>query len=335
MADARPACVGCFRGLAPDSTSGSTVGRVTITVLDSYSATKRILQAPVAERDDLLRSMLEPTAGMYRYYPGEVDLVAFHRQSAGFPLDRDEQRCLDALETLAAAGAWQRMQSAVDRAAAVLLDATPGFRAPDITVLLVLGDPGDTNFMGPSLGVTGFGGIFGYITITLWPYPENLDRLECTAVHELHHNLRYSPGGVVWDPATVTVGEHVVGEGLADAFARELYGDELGYARLGVPTLHDDRVFAKVVSGLDITGMHNFTAWVHGDTIAEHLGVTPVGLPTGAGYAAGNRLVDTYLAATGKTAAQALHADSAEIIATALARTSERSGRVGDIRKVS
>ncbi|GAB4588065.1 DUF2268 domain-containing protein [Nocardia sp. IFM 10818] len=278
---------------------------------------REILRAPVGDREGMLRSMLEPIAGMYRHFPGDVDLVAFHRQAAGFPIDRDEERCLDALETMAAAGAWERMQTALDEAASVLTEATPGFSAPDITVLLVLGDPGDANFMGPSLGVTGFGGISGYITIPFWPYPENLERLESTAVHELNHNLRYSPGGVVWDPMTVTVGEHVVGEGLADAFARQLYGD-LGYTRIGTPTLHDDAVFAKVVTGLDITGMQNFTAWVHGDTIAEHFGVTPVGLPTGAGYSAGNRLVDAYLAATGKTAAQALHADSAEIIATAL-----------------
>ncbi|QYC42084.1 hypothetical protein Nocox_22400 [Nonomuraea coxensis DSM 45129] len=38
----------------------------------------------------------------------------------------------------------------------------------------------------------------------------------------------------------------------------------------------------------------------------------------GAGYAAGNRLADTYLAATGQTAAQALRADSAEVIAATL-----------------
>ncbi|MFE3446982.1 DUF2268 domain-containing protein [Nocardia sp. NPDC059180] len=291
---------------------------MTITVLDSYSTMKQILRAPVDDRGDMLRSMLDPMAGMYRYFPGEVDLVTMHRQSAGFPLDRDEQRCLDAIDTLAAAGAWERMQRALDDAAAVLLAATPGFQAPDITVLLLLGDPGDANFMGPSLGVTGFGGISGYITITLWPSPQNLERVESTAVHELHHNLRYSPGGVVWNPMTVTVGEQVVSEGLADAFARQLYGEDLGYTRIGVPSLHDDAVFTKVVSGLDITGMQNFTAWVHGDTIAEHIGATPVGLPTGAGYAAGNRLVDAYLAATGKTAAQALHTDSADIIATAL-----------------
>ncbi|MEV3979043.1 DUF2268 domain-containing putative Zn-dependent protease [Nonomuraea sp. NPDC049758] len=293
---------------------------MSITVLDTCSAMRRILLAPMADRAGLLRSMLEPNAGMYRYYPGEVDLVSVHLQTSGFPIDRDEERCLEALDTLEAAGAWERMRRALDDALAVLLEATPGLAVPDITVLFVLGDPADEHFMGPCQGVTGFGGISGNIAITLWPFPENVERLEATAVHELHHNLRWSPGGVVWDPMTVTVGEHIVGEGLADAFARQLYGDELGYARIGVPHLHDDAVFDKVLTGLDVTGMENFTAWVHGDAGAEHLGVTPVGLPMGAGYAAGNRLVDAYLAATGRTAAQALHADSAEIIATTLRR---------------
>jgi uncharacterized protein YjaZ len=287
---------------------------VTITVVDTYSEMKRILRSPAQARTGLLRSMLEQVKGMYRYFPGEVDLVEMHQRSAGFPLDRDEDRCLEALETLASASAWDRMRSAVDSALDVQLAATPEIHVPDITVLVVLGDPGDAHFMGPALGLTGSGGISGYIVITLWPFPENVARVEGTVVHELNHNLRYSPGGVVWNPMTVTVGEHIVSEGLADAFARQLYGD-LGYTRIGVPNLRDDGVFAKVLTGLDVTGMQNFAAWVHGDVIAEQVGATPVGLPTGAGYAAGNRLVDTYLTATGKTAAQALHTPSAEIIA--------------------
>lgn len=295
---------------------------MTITVLDTYPAMRDILRSPFTDRPALLKAMLEPAAGMHRYFPGEVDLVAMHRMSSGFPLDRDEDRCLNALEALHDADAWGRVSRALDHALAVQLEATPGIAVPDITVLVVLGDPGDAHFMGPNLGMTANGSTSGYVFLNFWPYPENLARLEATAVHELNHNLRYTKGNVVWDPASVTVGEQVVSEGLADAFARQLYGDELGYTRVGVPNLPDDAVFAKVVSGLEVTGMRNFAAWVHGDETAARFGTTPVGLPTGAGYAAGNRLVDAYLAATGRTAAEALLVDSREVIDTALSRIS-------------
>ncbi|GAA2797661.1 hypothetical protein GCM10020219_081020 [Nonomuraea dietziae] len=81
-----------------DAASTSSIAGMSITVLDTYSAMRRILLAPVADRVDLLRSMLEPIRDMYRYYPGEADLVAIHLQTSGFPIDRDEERCLDALE---------------------------------------------------------------------------------------------------------------------------------------------------------------------------------------------------------------------------------------------
>ncbi|GAB3893777.1 DUF2268 domain-containing protein [Kibdelosporangium lantanae] len=287
---------------------------MTITVLDTYPAMRAILRAPLADRPGLLRAMLEPAKGMYRYFPGEVDLVAMHGMGSGFPIDRDEDRCLAALEELHDADAWTRIENALAKAIEVQVAATPGITVPDLTVLVVLGDPADTLFMDVSLGMTANGSVSGYLYLNFWPYPENLERLEATAVHELNHNLRYAPGGVIWNPMTVTVGEQIVSEGLADSFARQLYGD-LGYARIGVPHLRDDEVFAKVLTGLDVTGMRNFTAWVHGDAHAARFGAAPVGLPTGAGYAAGNRLVDAYLAATGRTAAEALHVDSGEVIA--------------------
>ena len=291
---------------------------MTITVLDSATAMEDVLRAPAAARAGKLRELLRPMAGMYRYFPGEVDLVAMHGMSSGFPLDRDEERCLAALAALREADAWTRIRRALEKGVETQLAATPGITVPDLTVLLVLGDPGDEHFMGPSLGMTANGSVSGYLFLNVWPYPENLARLEASAVHELNHNLRYAPGGVVWDPATVTVGEQIVSEGLADAFARQLYGDELGYTRIGVPHLADDDVFAKVVTGLGVTGMRNFTAWVHGDASAVRYGATPVGLPTGAGYAAGNRLVDAYLAKTGRSAADALLVPSREVIDAAL-----------------
>jgi uncharacterized protein YjaZ len=290
---------------------------MTITILDTATGMRDVLAAPASERTERLRSMLEPVSDMYRYFPGEVDLVAMHAMSFGFPVDRSREQVLDALDRLVAADAWGRIARALDAAAAVQLAAVPTLVVPEIAVLLVLGDPDDTYFMEPIRGFSGNGSATGFLSLTLWPTEENLARLEAAAVHELQHNVRYAPGGVIWDPATVVVGEQVISEGLADAFARQLYG-HAGYTPIGVPHLDDDTVFDKVVSGLGVSGMQHFVSWVHGDDAAHRFGGEPVGLPTGAGYAAGNRLVDAYLSATGSTAAEALHVPSATIIEVGL-----------------
>ncbi len=288
---------------------------MTITVLDSHQAMREVLAAPVPERKEIARPFLEQARGMYRYFPGEVDVVEMHQLSGGFRLDRDDERYLPALDRMAEADVWGRVEAGLNHALDVQLAATPGITVPDeITVLIVLGNPDDELFMDTSLGMSANGSVTGYLWINIWPFPEVLEQIEAIAVHELHHNLRYA--NRAWDPATVTVGEHVVSEGLADAFARQLYGD-LGYARIGLAAQGDDAVFRKVLTGLDITGMENFTAWVLGDEHARRFGGEPVGLPIGAGYAAGNRLVDAYLAATGQTAAQALLADRDDVIRAA------------------
>lgn len=261
--------------------------------------------------------MLEPVADMYRYFPGEVDLLAMHTMGSGFPIDRSRDRVVDALDRLVAADAWARIERALDDALTVQLDALPSLVVPDITVLLVLGDPDDSYFMDAIRGFIGNGSATGFLSLILWPTQENLARLEAAAVHELNHNLRYAPGGVVWDPATVVVGEQVVSEGLADAFARQLHGVS-GYTPIGVAHLDDDTVLDRVVEGLEVGGMQHFVSWVHGDEAALRFGGEPVGLPMGAGYAAGNCLVDAYLSATGTTAAEALHVPSATIIEIAL-----------------
>ncbi|THJ68553.1 peptidase [Arthrobacter echini] len=290
---------------------------MTITILDTNAGMNAVLTAPMGERAGLLREMLTPVQGMFRYFPGDVDLVAMHAMSFGFPVDDRIDEVLDGLECLRSADVWTRIDTAMKDALGLQLAATPGITVPDVTVLLVLGDPRDEYFMGPVHGFSGNGSTTGFISLTLWPTEENLDRVEAAAVHELNHNLRYAPAGVTWNPAHVLVGEQIVAEGLADAFARQLYGDA-GYTPIGLPQLHDDAVFDKVVTGLQVAGMQHFTAWVHGDAAVERFGGEPVGLPTGAGYAAGNRLVDAYLRTSGRTAAQALHVPSQDIIDVAL-----------------
>src|SRR5690606_10073131 len=85
------------------------------------------------------------------------------------------------------------------------------------------------------------------------------------------------------------------------------------------PFLHQTR--------LHVTGMQNFTAWVHGDASARLLGAEPVGLPTGAGYAAGIRLVRAYLDATGATAAQSIAVPVDEVLRVAAPQLGLRLNR--------
>ncbi|MFB4349594.1 DUF2268 domain-containing protein [Microbacterium sp. CR_7] len=293
---------------------------MTVTLIDSASATARILDVAPADRPDLVREMWAPMAGMYHFIPGGLDLADVHRQSFGFDAEHPSDQLRAGLDALVDADAWQRVEAALHTGIEALERANPGILIPDLTVLLVLGDPTNAHFIDEVQGLSGFGGISGHITLTLWPTPPVLDRLEAIAVHELHHNVRYSPGGVVWDPATVTVGEHVISEGLADVFATELYGPS-GYTHFVSPeTRADDQVLAKVATGLGVTGMQDFAAWVLGDATARLFGGEPVGLPTGAGYAAGARLVEAYREVSGRTAAESVHEPASGILGLALPR---------------
>ncbi|WP_105565096.1 DUF2268 domain-containing protein [Microbacterium halophytorum] len=300
-----------------------------VSVIDSASAMRRILDAAPELREDLVREMWEPMAGMYRFIPGGMDMAAAHRQNFGFAWERPSNELRDAAARLESAQAGTRIADALRRGADVLEHADPSVTVPDVTVLLLLGDPANDHFINEVQGLSGFGGISGYIVITVWPTARVLDRLEAIAVHELHHNVRYSPGGVVWDPATVTVGEHVVSEGLADAFASELYGDAGRTHFVDEATRTDDRVLAKVASGLDVTGMQDFAGWVLGDATAELFGGAPVGLPTGAGYAAGARLFAAYAEAEGVTAAESVRTPATDILLCALPRLGLEDARRG------
>src|SRR5699024_5045258 len=61
-----------------------------------------------------------------------------------------------------------------------------------------------------------------------------------------------------------------------------------------------------------------FASWDLGDASARLFGGQPVGLPTGAGYAAGARFGQAYLNATGPTAAQNVRTPTPDILRWAL-----------------
>ena len=284
-----------------------------LTIIDTASTTRRVLAAPPSERAELLRQVRAPLNGMFPFIPGGPDQFEIHRRTYGYPIEGSDARVLDALAQLEDADAWGRIRRALAEGIAALTSAVPDLSVPDLTVHLTVGDPGDAYFMDEIRGLSAFGGMSGYIEITVWPHDVVLDRLEAIAVHELHHNVRYGPGGVVWDPMRVQLGEQVVAEGLADAFAAELYG-ERGWTHFVDEASRERDVVDKVRQALEITGMQYFMPWILGDAGARRLGLDPVGVPTGAGYAAGRALVTQYLGRSGRSAAEAVRTPWRQVV---------------------
>ncbi|CAM5627778.1 Peptidase OS=Kitasatospora aureofaciens OX=1894 GN=GCM10010502_10760 PE=4 SV=1 [Kitasatospora aureofaciens] len=195
-----------------------------IVVHDTASAMLELLRRPVGERAGALREMYRPLEGAMSRVMGPVDLVGLHQaMGSGFRLDRDDERYLPAVRRMREEGVWSRVEESV-RAAWQRIDAAvPGVRhAETVHVVLVLGNPDDEHLTVRSGGYFGMGGIPGAIQLVIWPTETSLAKIGHAAAHEVHHNVRYA--NVVWDPATVTVGEQVVAEGLAEAFVRSWRG---------------------------------------------------------------------------------------------------------------
>src|SRR5690606_40411107 len=111
-----------------------------------------------------------------------------HRQNFGFDWEGATEPIQGALERLVEADAWNRITTALESGAAALRAAAPGIEVPDLQVLLVLGDPDNKHFVDEIQGLSAFGGISGYITITVWPRPrfwsdsKRLPFMNCTTM---------------------------------------------------------------------------------------------------------------------------------------------------------
>ncbi|MFE0020324.1 DUF2268 domain-containing protein [Amycolatopsis sp. NPDC059021] len=284
-----------------------------IIVHDTGAAMLDLLARPVEQRTEALREILAPLRNPYvPLHEPEV-----HYGFSGFRVDRDDPRYEQALRQMREADVWGRMRETAAAAWERLDAAVPGVRHADqVDVVLMLGDPDDDYLVERSAGYLGMGGIPGSVMQTMWPTGTSLAKIPYATAHEIHHNVRYA--NVVWDPATVTVGEHVVAEGLAEAFVRELAGERaMGPWSRSLDGAELESAYRKITGAIDLAGMQYLTPYVIGDTIAIRAGQEPVGLPDFAGYAVGLRIVDAHLAATGLTAAESVALPVGEILANA------------------
>ncbi|WP_336215556.1 DUF2268 domain-containing protein [Nonomuraea sp. LPB2021202275-12-8] len=276
-------------------------------VHDTVTAMAELLRQPLERRPDGLRELLAPIRSAI---PMPGDIVGIHHQGGGFRVDADDPRYLDALERLAAADVLGQVERELTRASAALGHLE---QAESLQVMFVMGNPDDEHLMKVTGGYYGMGGAPGWLYVLAWPDEDVIGRIAHCAVHEFHHNVRYT--NVEWDPATVTVGEHVVGEGLAEAFVRELSGPEaMGPWSAMVTGKEFDLAHERIMADFDLEGMWHTPAYVLGDSVMRRLGQEPRGIADMAGYAVGLRLVDAHLAATGMTVARSTGIPAAQLV---------------------
>lgn len=219
---------------------------------------------------------------------------------------------LAAIDALSAANAWGRAESALQRGIAAWADYADRLADRSITFALLY----NQTQMPDDPGYSGFGAIPGWIMVTYsQPTPYTLARVEAATIHELHHNLSatLAPGNL--DVGTASVGQYMIGEGLAESFARELYGEDvIGPWATGFDISrmeHTKRVFRE---GLNRTGFGITRQYIFGGKIAA-AGRPAVEVPRFAGYALGYHVVQHYLKRTGKSVVEATFVSADELIA--------------------
>ncbi len=286
-------------------------------IIDTESMYRRLLATTdPAEREHLYRQeLLEPFAGLFRIFGGADALSTAKMWSLYTPEDFGNgarPKIESLLAALAAHDAWEKANEALERGRQAFAPFADRLRLETVTFALVLADLSRANPI--DRGYTGFGGIPGYVLAVYSDANDyTLPRLGGACVHELNHNLRFSV--FPFNPMQVTVGEYSIAEGLAEAFAAELFGEEVvGYY---VTDISEEQLLsAKQVIGsaLEVTGFNEVRSYIFGDTISAHMGRPKAGVPDFAGYAIGYRVVRQYLQRTGKTVAEATFVPAQQII---------------------
>lgn len=236
--------------------------------------------------------------------------VVMAAQMLGFADVSDDKSIGEGLSTLKANNAYTVAENTIKNCIAKANDAGLKINADEVKFGLYVSDPEKLKLQ---KGYTGFGGIPGFITVNIYPNDYNLPKIPAVIAHEFHHNIRFSYFD--WDHGNVTVGDYLVIEGLAESFAKELYGTE----QLGpwVTSMNEEELqYSTEVIGeaLDVKGFAEVSSYMFGDEIAVQEGYQPVGLPFSAGYTVGYKAVQSYMKKHNKTIYETTLLSSDEII---------------------
>lgn len=282
-------------------------------VLDSQT---RLFDLPAEQRRaQFIARVLEPMRGALMPPPGmggdaPPDLWQISRSYHFMDPEADATIYVPAFALLASAATEARCREVLSRAEKALDPESHGIQV-QVMAHVVVADPLDSTHLEPDDGYTGFGGHSGHAVVYLNPSEKNVAHIPAALAHEYHHNirLRFEP----WTRET-TVGQYAILEGLAEAFAVELCGEEHAGPWVTRQT-PEEREHARRILGanLEVSGWNEIRSFIFGDWMGEQCGQPARGLVRSAGYAAGYDCVRAYCKKTGRSVAEATYVPWREI----------------------
>lgn len=269
-------------------------------------------------REDFFRfQMMKPFENMFSKInipiksakEGGYDIV-MASENMGLLNIYDTEKGLEALEILKSLNLEKTAQNVLEKCVSYAGKFELKINAEELLFAINIADPEKLRLQ---KGYSGFGGIPGYILISIFPNDYNVQKIPALIAHEFHHNLRFSYKD--WHHGNVSVGDYLIIEGLAEAFAGELYGNEM----LGpwVTSFNKEELeYSKEIikNALNIKGFAEVTSYIFGDEVAAERGYETVGLPNFAGYAVGYQIVKSFMKNTGKNVLETTLLDTKEII---------------------
>ena len=276
-----------------------------ITTLYSPDIYKKIMTADQSQKNDIYRyELMLPFKGKWDCYhiplksekEGGYDIVMASSMLGLLPPAEIDSTFAGSIELLSDKALWDNSKASIEMALTRFEKAGIELKENEYLFSIFLANPKNAYTI-MNEGYCGDGGIPGYIMAWLVPGEETMHRLPAALAHETNHNIRYQH--IKWTNS-ITLGEMLVSEGLAENFAVDMFGEEY----LGPWVTKTDKELIPLIKeiihdGLGAQGLDNITAYLYGDEMAEMQNYPKVGLPYCAGYAMGYYLVQYYLKKTG------------------------------------
>ena len=281
----------------------------------------KIMNAPYEKKNDIYRyELMKPFENKWACYsiplkassPNGYDIIMASEMMGLLTPTKVDKAQQSNIEQISSDTLWLACEQAIKKSLECFAESGIDLPVQNYQYSILLAEPSNPYTI-LNKGYCGDGGIPGYILTWLVPSEYTINRLPVCFAHEVNHNVRFQ--FIKWKN-DITLGEMMVGEGLAENFATYLYGEEKAgpWVTKTDPETLNDHIKPIIHDGLNVQGLENLNAYLYGDEIAVLQNHPAVGLPYCAGYACGYHLVKHYLEKTGKSIVEATILQANEIL---------------------